>query len=136
MAKKTKFRNRPEIIPAQKTAKKSKAEKSKNKGVAAKKAARTLPKEVTTWQALNNGVLVPGNATPIPVSKFREGFKRAKPEITSIIDEFTSTMTESYNITEIELSVSFSADGKFMGFGIGGAASIKIKIKPVRVTGA
>ena len=39
-------------------------------------------------------------------------------------------MAEPYEITEIEFNASFSADSKFMGFGVGGAASIKIKIAP------
>lgn len=37
---------------------------------------------------------------------------------------------ESYSISEIELAASFGADGKFMGFSVGGATSIKIKIRP------
>ena len=41
-----------------------------------------------------------------------------------------STFVDSYSISEIELTASFSADGNFMGFGVGEAASIKIKIKP------
>lgn len=41
-------------------------------------------------------------------------------------------MTMDFEVSEIELSMSFSAKGEFLGFRIGGAASIKVKIKPVQ----
>ena len=77
------------------------------------------------------GIFVPSKMVkPIPASKLRKGFETAKAEIKGMIDEVASILTSEYNIKEIELEVSFNADGKFMGFGVGGAASIKIKIAP------
>ncbi|MCW8965813.1 MAG: hypothetical protein OQK82_03870 [Candidatus Pacearchaeota archaeon] len=96
---------------------------------AKKKVIRSKPPgyEVAT----ESGILTrTGSYTPVPANKLRTGFKKAKKEIDSIVEEIASTMTESYTISEIELSASFSADGKFMGFGVGGAATIKIKITP------
>ncbi|MCB0747042.1 MAG: hypothetical protein KDC52_17575 [Ignavibacteriae bacterium] len=83
------------------------------------------------YEANNSGLIVPvGVSKPVPVNNLKKGFNSAKKEINSFIDDITSTFTESYIINEIELSASFNADGKFMGFGVGGAATITIRIKP------
>jgi hypothetical protein len=37
---------------------------------------------------------------------------------------------DGFDINEIEIAISFSAEGKFLGFGVGGAASITLRIKP------
>jgi len=66
-----------------------------------------------------------------PASKLRDGIKKAQSEIKQSLQEIVSLMTMDFSVSEIEFSVSFSADGKFLGFGVGGAASIKVKIKPV-----
>jgi hypothetical protein len=79
----------------------------------------------------NSGIFVPDDYVKIvPASKLRQGFIKAKKEIEQIVKDIITTMTDDYGITEIELNASFNADGKFMGFGVGGAASIKIKIAP------
>lgn len=79
----------------------------------------------------NSGILVPDDYVKIvPANKLRQGFIKAKKEIEQIVEDIITTMTDDYGITEIELNASFNADGKFMGFGVGGAASIKIKIAP------
>jgi len=49
------------------------------------------------------------------------------------VQEIVDTATNDYIISEIELTASFNAEGKFMGFGVGGEVSIVIKIKPVQV---
>jgi hypothetical protein len=72
---------------------------------------------------------------PVDTSALRKGFDKAKKEINDMINEIAGIMTASYNISEIELTISFSADGKFLGFGVGGAASIKIKIAPTSISG-
>ena len=78
------------------------------------------------------GIIVPTRTIrPIPTSKLKEGVETAKTEIKKMIDEVASILTTEYDIKEIELEVSFNASGKFIGFGAGGAASIKIKIAPV-----
>ncbi len=109
----------------------------RKKSVAYKKAHAVSKKMGSSppagYKETESGILTPTNsANPIPASKLRSGFKKAKKEINAMVKEITSTMTESYVISEIELSASFSADGKFMGFGVGGAATIKITIKPER----
>ncbi|MDH5633333.1 MAG: hypothetical protein OEZ10_10130 [Gammaproteobacteria bacterium] len=102
---------------------------------AAKKTAKTLGKKTaggkTGFILAENGLLVPtSTAAPVPASKLREGFKKASKEIDAIVEEITGSMTHDFSISEIELSASFSADGKFLGIGVGGAATIRIKIKP------
>jgi len=101
------------------------------KAVAAAAKKKAIRKTPPGYELNESGLYTPsGTSKPVPASKLRAGFKKAKKEINSIIEEIASTMTESYVISEIELSASFNADGKFMGFGVGGAATIKIKIKP------
>jgi hypothetical protein len=104
------------------------------KKVAVKTAAakkKIMAKPPAGYSETDSGLVVPTDLSqPIPATKLRAGFNKAKTEINSLIKEIASTMTESYSISEIELTASFSADGKFMGFGVGGAASIKIKITP------
>jgi hypothetical protein len=39
-------------------------------------------------------------------------------------------MSDEYSISEMELSASFNAEGKFLGIGVGGAKSITIRVKP------
>ncbi|OPX95133.1 MAG: hypothetical protein A4E62_01902 [Syntrophorhabdus sp. PtaU1.Bin002] len=45
-------------------------------------------------------------------------------------DEISGLMAGRYNIGQVELTVSFNTSGEFIGFGVGGAASIKITIIP------
>ena len=55
---------------------------------------------------------------------------KAQSEIRESLQEITAALSMNFEISEIELSISFSADGKFLGFGVGGATSLKIKIRP------
>jgi hypothetical protein len=77
--------------------------------------------------------IVTGAVTP--AGKLKEGMAKAQSEIRESLQELASVLTMDFEISEIELSISFSADGKFLGFGIGGATSIKVKIKPVGQSG-
>ena len=67
---------------------------------------------------------------PVSASKLREGLAAAQDDIKQSLQEIAAIMTMDFEIAEIELSMSFSAKGEFLGFGVGGAASIKVKIKP------
>lgn len=66
-----------------------------------------------------------------PASKLRAGIAKAQDEIKESLQEIATLMTMDFEVAEIELAISFSADGKFLGFGVGGATSIKVKIKPI-----
>ena len=66
----------------------------------------------------------------VSAAALKRGFERARDEIIGMCDEISSLMTNRYNIGKVELTVSFNAGGEFIGFGVGGAASIKITIIP------
>jgi hypothetical protein len=55
---------------------------------------------------------------------------KARTEIARAIREFGMVLTTDYSIKEIQLEFSFSAEGKFLGFGAGGAASFKVVVVP------
>ena len=66
----------------------------------------------------------------VAASKIRAGITSAQTEIKQSLQDIAAMMSMEFEVSEIELSLSFSANGEFMGFGVGGAASIKVKIKP------
>ncbi len=66
----------------------------------------------------------------VSAAALKRGFERAKDEIAGMCDEISALMTGRYNIGKVELTVSFNAAGEFIGFGAGGAASVKITIIP------
>ncbi|MEN6317241.1 MAG: hypothetical protein ABFD82_00585 [Syntrophaceae bacterium] len=66
----------------------------------------------------------------VSAAALKRGFERAKDEIAGMCDEISALMSDRYNIGKVELTVSFNAAGEFIGFGAGGAASIKITIIP------
>lgn len=67
--------------------------------------------------------------TVVETSKLKTGLKKAQKEVQELLDDWTD-MSDGYEVSEVTLSVSFSADGKFLGVGVGGATSIEIKLKP------
>jgi|SRR3972149_5633763 len=121
------------------TAKKTKAKKARVKHVTKKMTAKKVRCKTTTpfvrlpsgYKLSDNGLLIPSDIQkPIPANKLTAGFAKAKSEINQMLNGIVGTMTDKYVISEIGLTASFSADGKFLGFGVGGAASITIKITP------
>jgi hypothetical protein len=132
-------------------AKKPLARKPQIKGAAAKKpavkkAAAKKPQPKKKIGAPPPGytinpsgtMLVPAFATrrsTTPASKLREGISKAQSEIKESLQEIAALMTMDFEVAEIEFSISFSADGKFLGFGVGGSTAIKIKIKPIEDNG-
>ncbi|WP_040393958.1 hypothetical protein [Cellvibrio sp. BR] len=67
----------------------------------------------------------------VPASKIKAGMSKAQIAIKEAVESFSEALTEEYSITEIELAISFNAEGKFLGFGVGGETSITVKIAPV-----
>jgi hypothetical protein len=98
------------------------------------KGGRKVPAPRGGYVPTSAGVLVPARYAekPVPSNKLVRGLTAARSQIEKAIGELASIMTEDYRIDEIEFSVSFDADGRFLGFGVGGAASITVKIKPTR----
>ena len=123
----------------------------KNSVVAKRKVARTSVKKVsktahmksistgmrpvlpTGWTTGSQGLaLPPSRSAPLPAARLRTGLKEARRQIDESLDELLGIVAGPYYIDSIELQVSFSADGKFLGFGIGGATSLTLTIKPER----
>ena len=104
------------------------SKKAAKKGGAKKKK---ITKKPAGYSESTGGILIPEKgSTPIPVSKLKKGFASAQKEIHSIVEDIITNMADDYVISEIELAASFSADGKFLGIGVGGAATITIRISP------
>jgi hypothetical protein len=68
---------------------------------------------------------------PAKVSAVTKGMKEAQKQIKTLVKEFADILFQQYKITEIELTLAFSAKGAFLGIGVGGEASIKVKISPI-----
>jgi hypothetical protein len=129
-----------------KTAKRPAAKRPATRRPTAKKAAMKRSAKVHRPQSssrleryrgykpLGDGViLVPDDGRPgniVPPDKLAEGLSKAQRQIRKAIEEMVKVMTMNFSIHEIEFSASFSADGKFLGFGVGGEASIKVTIRP------
>ena len=104
--------------------------------VRATKKAVSLPRRLPGHLLTAGGILVPErliSGTPVKADKLKDGIGAANKKISELVQEIVDTSTTDYTISEIELTASFNADGKFMGFGVGGEVSIVIKIKPVQV---
>jgi len=67
-------------------------------------------------------------SSTVSANALKRGFQKAKDEIISMCDEISALVTSRYNIDKVELTVSFNSAGEFIGFGVGGAASIKISV--------
>ena len=77
------------------------------------------------------GVYVPTTAMPpVPASKLAVGIGKASKELRKLVRELMQAIGSDLKIREIELAVSFSADGKFLGIGVGGAATVTLKLAP------
>ena len=96
-----------------------------------KAARRKLASAIPGLSSRPSGLLVPSSvAGPVPPSKLRAGLGKAKLEISRLLDDLAGSFGDGYEVGEIELTVSFSAEGKFLGIGTGGAAEVKIHLVP------
>lgn len=86
-----------------------------------------------------SGILIPaGNELPsyVTTGKLQAGIESAKDQIKGTLQNIAAVFTQDFEVSEIELSVTFTADGKFLGFGTGGAMSVKVKIRPTKESDA
>lgn len=114
-----------------------KAAKKATKKAAAKKVVRkSVAKKATIPRVPSGYVLKPGAKllTPssfvVEPSKIKSGLAKAKDEIDGLIQEIVDIATTDYEISEIEFAASFSAEGKFLGVGVGGSATVTFRIRP------
>ena len=107
------------------------AKKPAAKKVAKKYAAKRALPRVPSGYILKPGtkLVIPSSSVVAP-SKMRAGLAKAKDEIDSLIQEIVDISTSDYEISEIEFAASFSADGKFLGVGVGGSATVTFRIRP------
>lgn len=70
--------------------------------------------------------------TIVAPNKLQAGLKASQGQIKQTLRNLTTIFTQDFEVAEIELSVGFNADGKFLGFGMGGDVSIKVKIRPTK----
>lgn len=86
---------------------------------------------------VSSGLVVPERTllkppdSVVPASKLEKGIASARARISGVLEELVEATRDSYEITEIELAASFNADGKFLGFGVGGAMSVTFRVRPV-----
>lgn len=59
-----------------------------------------------------------------------KGITDAKKKIKRMLFEFADSLGDDFDVEGIEVEASFNADGKFLGFGAGGAVNMKIRVKP------
>jgi hypothetical protein len=78
--------------------------------------------------------VVPRRAAGETVSpyKLRKGIEAAKKDINDMIETISLALTDSPHVEDVELTVSFGPDGRLVGFGAGGAATIKIRFSPAK----
>ena len=89
------------------------------------------PDDVCGYDVSENGLFIPQDMfKPVPLSKIQKGFEQAKKDIIKFVNNLQLLMSGNSSIKEIELTASFNAEGKFLGFGVGGAVSITIKLAP------
>ena len=119
--------------------KKAMVKPAATKLAATKKAGRLVKPAPLGWKKNAGGVVLVeerlSSTSLTPASKLRKGLSAAQAEIKESLQEIATLLTLDFEVSEIELSISFSADGKFLGFGVGGATSIKVKIRPVEDAG-
>ena len=114
--------------------KKSAKKKASKKKVSKKKASRKKASRArsTGYARTPGGILAPTSLSePVPPAKIRSGISKAKEEIRRLIDDLEE-LTDGFEVSGIELAASFSAEGKFLGIGVGGATTITIRFKPSR----
>ena len=114
------------------------AKKTASLGRAAPISKKTLARPAGYSVIPGTKVLAPESALRklpgpgvVPASKLQNGIAKARQQISGVLQELIEATRDGYEITEIELAASFNADGKFLGFGVGGEMSISFKVRPV-----
>jgi hypothetical protein len=78
-----------------------------------------------------SGLFLPvSRQTVVPPSSAKKGFAEARKRIDEALEVLAGSLADGFEVGEIEVQVSFSADGKFLGFGVGGAFSMTLKLRP------
>jgi len=113
------------VRPSNKSSKRKAAPKRRS---GAYKARDTFGVE---YKPRPSGILLPPNIElkPVAPDKIKKGIGLAKKQIRELIVEIDD-LTDGFVVHEIECALSFSVDGKFVGIGVGGAATIVLRFQP------
>jgi hypothetical protein len=103
-----------------------------------KKVAKKAPaKKKVAKKALPDNFRMDGNiavprSTPKPVtpSKIRRGVNKAKGQIGTMVESIVDVVTAEYKVQSVQFSLSFDAEGKVLGIGVGGAATVTVTVVP------
>lgn len=115
-----------------KSAKKTSSKRVAKKKGAKKKAGRGRPPAGFKRRSSSN-LFVPTTheeSVVVNTTKIEQGITEAQFHIRRAVHSMQETLGDDIELTEVQLELSFSADGKFLGIGIGGATSIRITVKP------
>lgn len=134
--KQTKRKTKKKALPCgarrhSKAKAKKKATKKAKKKV---KRSRPVPAFASEYQRGDGRLLLPNRHRdstngPVAPSKIQNGIDIARGELRGIVESLND-VSDGLSVAGIELEVSFSADGKFLGIGVGGATSIKVAFAP------
>lgn len=112
---------------------KKKAKKKTKKKISRIRAARG-PEFADTFKKGDGRLYLPPDkktaiSKPVAPSKIQAGIQNARTELQGLLEELAD-LSDGLSLASVELEVSFSADGKFLGVGVGGATSIKVAFAP------
>ena len=101
------------------------ARKGREEGV------RRLQSAPPGFEFRGNRVLVPTSMqAPVPVSKIARGLENARSSIEQALDSALRAFGGPFEVKEIKFVASFTAQGQFLGIGVGGATSMEITVRP------
>jgi hypothetical protein len=67
----------------------------------------------------------------IPAHRLQEGIPSAQRAVAELMESFGQSISGDYDLSSLEVSVSFDENGRFIGFGRGGVASIQLTLSPL-----
>ncbi len=112
------------------TAAKAAAPKRASLPTGYKKEGRILVRDSPSKQKTDN-TSPKTSLTVVAPTALQKGIEKAREEISIALDGINELISSRLEISEAELSISFNGKGEFLGFGVGGAFSLKIKVKQI-----
>jgi hypothetical protein len=113
---------------------KSAKKKGRKKGAKRKAAKRKVHRpEPGFKRRRKTGIFVPvsyDDGEVVKPSLIEKGIAEAKSQIRDVFYDMAEALGDDFYVKGMELEVSFNADGKFLGLGVGGATSIKVSVGP------
>lgn len=73
----------------------------------------------------------PAANVPVPAAALKAGIAQANKALGGVIEQFGSTIRGDYDISQVEVAVSFDSEGRFVGFGSGAAVSFTLTVTPL-----